>query len=125
MNCPTCSTPMKPLFSGEFCPNDCDRTSAKVKEESWKDQLLKRIRPNSAKLILKSGWLECPKWALTFEPPYTYRFFPDQVIPTNFMYRATWIVRIENGKLYVAKNRSGGVGDISEIPVHPAYEEEL
>lgn len=26
MNCPDCSTEMKPLFSGEYCPNDCDKS---------------------------------------------------------------------------------------------------
>lgn len=25
MLCPDCSTPLKPLFTGFFCPNDCDR----------------------------------------------------------------------------------------------------
>lgn len=28
--CPQCGTPMKPLFVGEYCPNDCDRAEDKT-----------------------------------------------------------------------------------------------
>ena len=28
MICPTCHGPMKPLFTGSFCPRDCDRPAA-------------------------------------------------------------------------------------------------
>ena len=30
MNCDVCKGPMKPLFTGHFCPNDCDRPKAQA-----------------------------------------------------------------------------------------------
>ena len=30
MNCPSCRTEMKPLFTGSFCPGDCDRSGKKI-----------------------------------------------------------------------------------------------
>jgi hypothetical protein len=42
VNCIVCKGPMKPLFSGSFCPNDCDRRGAapptpKVWPKRWAD----------------------------------------------------------------------------------------
>lgn len=34
MNCPTCGTAMRPLLTGEFCPNDCDRPRVDSEESS-------------------------------------------------------------------------------------------
>lgn len=31
LTCPTCKGHMKPLFTGFFCPNDCDRTPRPLK----------------------------------------------------------------------------------------------
>lgn len=41
--CPVCKGPMKPLFTGSYCPKDCDRPGAKlatISKEIEKDQVL-------------------------------------------------------------------------------------
>lgn len=35
MECPTCGAPMRPLFVGEYCPNDCDRKRATSRDVKW------------------------------------------------------------------------------------------
>lgn len=51
MRCPACSSEMKPLFVGYYCPKDCDRKTEAVaasEEQSyyvyrWQDDLVGRI----------------------------------------------------------------------------------
>lgn len=35
MTCITCQSPMKPLFTGFFCPNDCDRKKTDEQSMGW------------------------------------------------------------------------------------------
>ena len=34
--CKECGTAMRPLFNGEFCPNDCDRPEVLAKRKAEK-----------------------------------------------------------------------------------------
>jgi len=43
VKCPTCSTEMKLLFTGTFCPNDCDR----IPEVITDDELTLRYQTKS------------------------------------------------------------------------------
>lgn len=33
--CPTCNGPMRPLFTGSFCPRDCDRPTTRSAQEEY------------------------------------------------------------------------------------------
>ena len=52
MNCTTCGSEMMPLFTSEFCPNDCDKpksavnlvlTGDNVEEDDWVERLFDDI----------------------------------------------------------------------------------
>jgi hypothetical protein len=113
---------MKPLFNSYFCPNDCDRPKA-AKSESWRDELMKRIKPVSRKVILEAGWLECPHWVLTYSQPHTYSFYPEvdvkmgRYVDQDAMRRADWVVAIHEGVVTVIKNRYGAC-DLAGLPVY-------
>ena len=47
MNCDVCKGPMKPLFTGHFCPNDCDRPGAKPAMREFRDAPPATLNPNS------------------------------------------------------------------------------
>lgn len=54
--CSSCGTPMKPLFSGEFCPNECDWPESAAHQEYLKklrDAVVKEMA--EPKLIIQ-GW---------------------------------------------------------------------
>lgn len=51
--CPTCNTPLKPLFQTFFCPNDCDRPGGgpKRKEEETTGEWWRQIVPGIWKFV--------------------------------------------------------------------------
>jgi hypothetical protein len=64
VKCPTCQTQMKPLFTGEFCPNDCDRGA-------WDPKPCTRFKSVSFaslrdQLITGSMFFYAPKRDITF-----------------------------------------------------------
>lgn len=53
MNCPICRSQMKPLFTGEFCPNDCDRKP----KAQFKPLDFAKVM---GKLIMEAGYVWAP-----------------------------------------------------------------
>lgn len=41
MRCPRCGAEMRPLLTGVYCPNDCDRAPGVTATEAWYRMLLK------------------------------------------------------------------------------------
>jgi hypothetical protein len=113
---------MKPLFSGEFCPNDCDRQ----KLASWVDELLKHIRPGVRKMLVSMGWFDCAEFILTYrEEGPVYAFYPEvdfkpggvRKAKHDDMLRADWAVAVRNGQIEVLKNR-WGTCSLGGLPVY-------
>lgn len=64
--CPTCQSEMKPLFVGEYCPNDCDRPRVTMKSVTiTKNELQEAISRNT----WTSGWVPAPQGVFPFAPP--------------------------------------------------------
>lgn len=49
MNCPECKTALKYLFTGTYCPNDCDRPDLKAKQLAAINKTIAEAQDLSAK----------------------------------------------------------------------------
>lgn len=104
-NCPTCSGPMVPLFTGSFCPKDCDR---RPPVPAWRAKLLRKISPESGPVIERAGWLDTNGAKISRNPSGSYEYWkPSQCVPADSLRTAEWVVQVYGGELTVLKNRFG------------------
>lgn len=58
--CPVCNGPMKPLFTGSFCPKDCDRPNHKAAEIAVAQDLIAKpkawVTANANVIPWGGGW---------------------------------------------------------------------
>lgn len=70
--CDVCGGPMRPLFTGSFCPKDCDSRAAKAQSEPWElevvlDAVLWRFKRfdvsrEKVPLVATHGIWACGSW---------------------------------------------------------------
>jgi len=55
MKCPKCNTEMKALFTGFFCPNDCDKPEVLAKRAAERAEAIAKVEKAAAEVA--SGWV--------------------------------------------------------------------
>lgn len=68
--CPDCRTEMKPLFSGEYCPNDCDKPELKAAKA--KTEYERQVEALKNATVDPLAWITRRYLALTKPPTSNY-----------------------------------------------------
>lgn len=117
MNCPTCSTSMKPLFTGFYCPKDCD------KRVPLAPPLVRQI----LRKVPKSDREHLDRWLATVmginniyigwkpnERVVMLSTNPNE--PAQSWYPCSWVIKVSpENNISVLKNREGGFS-LRDIP---------
>lgn len=115
MICQECNTRMKPLFTGFFCPNDCDRPQPKRGAINAWEAILPKIAPghrdfisNRAERYRGGLWY---MWIDMYDDCHCF-----QSMKTSDQRDASLVITIDSsGRPAVTKSRQGYLS-ISDIP---------
>lgn len=127
--CTVCGGPMKDLFTGTFCPKDCDRPRAPVPKSSHSFDEMLSLGEGVASLLLRIN-PECRQDMADdiatgaqitvgrhIAQDRTYVAFATQMTRHHLML-CDWVVKVCKGSIppvVVVKNRFGGF-KLSDIP---------
>lgn len=114
MICQECMVPMKPLFTGFFCPNDCDRPHLRVAKSDWSEILTKMAGCHHdffrerARLYAGRPWFI---WLDQHSDWHAYR-----AIDAGEIRMASLVVSIDKEGLAAVTKSRDGVKSISQVP---------